>query len=111
MNGAKPTATSKASVPLSIRSIFVNTPKVRIPSGSTSFANFSASEFAKFEFAAVMAIMTLLRLLIYSSIIVLTSSSMLRLVAHWDFGNAREVDEGDVDYLGGVDFEVDGSRC
>jgi hypothetical protein len=39
------------TVPLSIKSNFVQTPMVRSPAGSTSFAIFNASEFARSEFA------------------------------------------------------------
>ena len=38
-----------------MRSIFVNTPIVLVPSGSTSLASFNPSEFAKSVFAAVTA--------------------------------------------------------
>jgi hypothetical protein len=46
---------SIASVPSSIRSILVTTPMVLSPSGSTSLASCSASEFARSVFAAVNA--------------------------------------------------------
>ena len=46
---------SIASVPSSIKSIFVTTPIVLSPSGSTSLASWRASEFARSVFAAVKA--------------------------------------------------------
>ncbi|OMH82127.1 hypothetical protein AX774_g4397 [Zancudomyces culisetae] len=51
----RPARMSITSVPLSIRSTFVNTPIVLSPSGSTSLANFNPSELAKSVFAAVTA--------------------------------------------------------
>lgn len=44
-----------ASVPSSMRSIFVTIPIVLLPSGSNSLAIWRASEFAKSVFAAVRA--------------------------------------------------------
>mmetsp|Transcript_21622 Transcript_21622/g.69619 ORF Transcript_21622/g.69619 Transcript_21622/m.69619 type:complete len:219 (-) Transcript_21622:130-786(-) len=51
----RPRSISSASVPWSIRSSLVSTPTVRTPSGSTSLAICSASEFARSVFAAVTA--------------------------------------------------------
>mmetsp|Transcript_5727 Transcript_5727/g.16370 ORF Transcript_5727/g.16370 Transcript_5727/m.16370 type:complete len:200 (+) Transcript_5727:1420-2019(+) len=52
---ARPSSTSRASVPRSMMSSFVSTPMVRSPAGSTSRARCSASEVARSALAGVTA--------------------------------------------------------
>lgn len=58
----RPARISTTSVPWSIKSTLVNTPIVRVPSGSTSRAIFNPSELAKSVFAPVTARMMALGL-------------------------------------------------
>mmetsp|Transcript_9985 Transcript_9985/g.32723 ORF Transcript_9985/g.32723 Transcript_9985/m.32723 type:complete len:246 (+) Transcript_9985:771-1508(+) len=66
---ARPSSTSTASVPLSMRSILVRHPMVRKPCGSTSRASWNASDVAMSTVAGVTARMMTEGLRTYASVI------------------------------------------